>query len=878
MARVETQYISCGANRANVSASRPSDGLVAFGSGPLVALWHSSDPKHRGVHATLAGHDGQISALKFLDTTASDTTSKWLATGDSTGSVILWLEQPSNQWTRHAILKGHTNSVSAIAMLEMQSSSSSSSSSSNQQLDLLVVTGASDATAQAWHVTRSGAELVQQFKTGGRYPLDMALSYLPSSHSVVLAVGCTENKIQIYTTRTSESLNFVRSLSLEGHSDWVRCLDFTTPLPLDGQSTSTYDVLPGQVFLASGSQDNYIRLWRFTRVSDERKPDRRVDGANGVDDALAELERTLAQSSTTDEEQPEGELRVTSHDFTIDSDGTFSCAIEAVLLGHDAWVTGVHWAPRPRRSPTRPLALLSASADRSMILWTPSTTTTVASTSSSISSSTISSLWTTQHRFGEFSSATNLGFFGALWGKDARTVLASGWGGSWHVWTSSSTPFSNGSASTGADEGMRQWDEEEWTPTVATGGHFAEVNDVKWDREGRYLLSTGNDMTTRLHAPWRRSTVDGRIESWHELGRPQIHGYQIGSLDFVSPVQFVSGADEKIVRVFDAPKVVVRMLRELSEIELGDEADRPMAANVPPLGLSNRAIADSEEAVALGSTVETDPITGASLPLNFEVESHPPFEEQLLGSTLWPETEKLYGHGFEIVAVAVANSLPILACVCKATSPEHAVIRLYDTRTWRATGHTLQGHALTITSIKFSSDDRWLVSVSRDRSWQLYERNAQGDGYELVESNKNHARIIWDVCWAKDDSFFATASRDKTVKVWSIKSSTSNGKVSCSATISLNEAATSIACTRAGDQHVLAVGLENGQIRLLSAVVGSDRGQWSDVATLDAHIAHVRTVTALDFCPTQDDVASGTVRLASASEDRSVRIYDITLQ
>lgn len=56
-----------------------------------------------------------------------------------------------------------------------------------------------------------------------------------------------------------------------------------------------------------------------------------------------------------------------------------------------------------------------------------------------------------------------------------------------------------------------------------------------------------------------------------ELGRPQIHGYQIASVAFTSRLQFVSGADEKIVRVFDAPKVFVASLRKLSGVDLGDE-------------------------------------------------------------------------------------------------------------------------------------------------------------------------------------------------------------------------------------------------------------------------------------------------------------------
>lgn len=82
-----------------------------------------------------------------------------------------------------------------------------------------------------------------------------------------------------------------------------------------------------------------------------------------------------------------------------------------------------------------------------------------------------------------------------------------------------------------------------------------------------------------------------------------------------------------------------------------------MAANVPPLGLSNRAIASASDILPVFALVLTafvfhvsiDATEAANLapasadlyeailPTNFTVASHPPFEEQLLGSTLWPE-------------------------------------------------------------------------------------------------------------------------------------------------------------------------------------------------------------------------------------------------
>lgn len=93
------------------------------------------------------------------------------------------------------------------------------------------------------------------------------------------------------------------------------------------------------------------------------------------------------------------------------------------------------------------------------------------------------------------------------------------------------------------------------------------------------------------------------------------------------------------------------------------------------------------------------------------------------------------------------------------------MIRLYSTTTWKQTGAPLAGHQLTITSIQFSPDDRWVLSVSRDRSWRVWERKEGESGYVSAGSAKEHARIIWDCAWAADSSFFVTASRDKTVCV-----------------------------------------------------------------------------------------------------------------
>ena len=74
------------------------------------------------------------------------------------------------------------------------------------------------------------------------------------------------------------------------------------------------------------------------------------------------------------------------------------------------------------------------------------------------------------------------------------------------------------------------------------------------------------------------------------------------------------------------------------------------------------------------------------------------------------------------MVVDAAHHSPLIATACKSTTPEHAIIRLFETETWKPVGIPLVGHALTITSVRFSSDDRWILSASRDRTWRLFEK------------------------------------------------------------------------------------------------------------------------------------------------------------
>lgn len=121
------------------------------------------------------------------------------------------------------------------------------------------------------------------------------------------------------------------------------------------------------------------------------------------------------------------------------------------------------------------------------------------------------------------------------------------------------------------------------------------------------------DQTTRIYGELYHSDVSKR--TWHEIARPQVHGYDLLDAVFLDPLKFMSIADEKVVRVFEAPRNFVQLAKTLdvayfSESEVGlpfcpeelrgflmsIKVNRPAGASVPPLGLSNKAIGDGRSA------------------------------------------------------------------------------------------------------------------------------------------------------------------------------------------------------------------------------------------------------------------------------------------
>lgn len=107
-----------------------------------------------------------------------------------------------------------------------------------------------------------------------------------------------------------------------------------------------------------------------------------------------------------------------------------------------------------------------------------------------------------------------------------------------------------------------------------------------------------NLQTTRIFAPWFNEGCLTNGDSWHEIARPQVHGHDINCITIVQGRGnhcFVSGAEEKVARVFEAPLSFLKTLSyatsQLSDIHEDIQRDvQILGANMSALGLSQKPI------------------------------------------------------------------------------------------------------------------------------------------------------------------------------------------------------------------------------------------------------------------------------------------------
>ncbi|KAG9132132.1 hypothetical protein Leryth_025335 [Lithospermum erythrorhizon] len=616
-------FIGAGCNRVVNNVSWGACDLVSFGAQNAVAIF---SPKTAQILTTLPGHKASVNSTHWLPSAkfafkAKSLDIHYLLSGDADGVIIMWEYNLVESKWRYVlqVSEAHKKGVTCITAFMVSGKSAIAASTS------------SDGKVNLWEVVILSSNeglcklsSLQSLPVGSKPMVALSLAELPGTPGhFVLAMAGLDNKIHLYCGERSGK--FVHACDLKGHTDWIRSLDFSLPINTIEETS---------LLLVSSSQDKGIRIWKVA-VSNPLDSDGRdeISLATYIKGPVFEAGSSYFQMS-----------------------------MESLIIGHEDWVYSVEWQPPMTSSVEgneyyQPQSILSASMDKTMMVWQPEKTT---------------GIWINVVTVGELGHCA-LGFYGGHWSPKADSILAHGYGGSFHLWKNVGV------------------DSEHWKPQIVPSGHFASVSDIVWARCQEYILSVSHDQTTRIFSPWPNH-LDSEDEAWHEIARPQVHGHDIYCAAVIRGKgnhRFVSGAEEKVARVFEAPLSFLKTLNHATSQNSSFSNDlqvdvQILGANMSALGLSQKPIyvnASSEGIKDNNENFDTLETIPDAVPVVF---TEPPIEEQLAWNTLWPESHKLYGHGNELFSLCCDHEGKLVASSCKAQSASVAEIWLWQVGSWKS--------------------------------------------------------------------------------------------------------------------------------------------------------------------------------------------------